>query len=184
MGRPKYMPREERLARIQQAAILRARGVPVNDIAAQLGVSRQTLHQWLTGPDSGSAKAVAQEVAAQNRAKIQAQAAIAANVVPIRPGIQTQGQAKAPSDDEFLSLEDRTRAVISQALRVVQEAITERNDVKAAMWALDRLDPERFGSASDKAIMAELRKAAAQATDGPVTVTISTPRRRDREAAS
>lgn len=182
MGRPKTIPREERLARIQQAAILRARGVPMNDVAAQLGVSRQTLHQWLTGPDSGSAKAVANEVAQQSRAQIQAQAVVAANVVPIRPGIRT-----APAEaSEVATVEEQTSAIISHALAVVQDALTNKADVKVAMWVLDRLDPERFGSASDKQTMAEVRKAAIEAnrTGRTVVVKISTPKRREAEEAA
>ena len=183
MGRPPAIPREKHLERLQQAAVMRARGVLVEDIAAHFGVTRKTIHAWLTGPESGPAHALAKEVAAASRVQKQAQAVVSGTIVPIRPGVQSE---PAVEFDVNADQDTQARQLMTQALKVLHTALVEDGNPKVAMWVLDRLDPERFGSASDKQTMAEVRKAAIEANRSgrTVVVKISTPKRRDAEEAA
>jgi hypothetical protein len=64
---------------------------------------------------------------------------------------------------------------------VLQSAL-EEGDAATARWVLERIRAEVYGSAADKKVMAELRKAATEAQSARVVVTIGGTKPRKQAA--
>jgi hypothetical protein len=94
-----------------------------------------------------------------------------AKVVPIRPDLTIVPPEVVPTIDDL-------RALALESLRVGIQS----GDLQASMWALERIDPETFGTPRDRKAMAELRKAAGDVQSARVVVTVAGARPRKREA--
>jgi hypothetical protein len=94
-----------------------------------------------------------------------------AKVVPIRPDLTIVPPEVVPTVDDL-------RALALESLRVGIQS----GDLQASMWALERIDPETFGTPRDRKAMAELRKAAGDVQSARVVVTVAGARPRKREA--
>ena len=139
--------------------------VPNAEIARRLGVTRQAVGQWIKR-DIEAPKPVTES---QVIALVQAARAESAKVIPIRPDLPP-----ANDSDPATSLEERAVAVLQSAL--------EEGDAATARWVLERIRAEVYGSAADKKVMAELRKAATEAQSARVVVTIGGTKPRKQAA--
>lgn len=139
----------------QQALGLHSQGYQPTEIAERLGVSRQAVHKWVKDAQSSPKPVTTADVIAL----VQAARAESAKVIPIRPDLPP-----ANDSDPATSLEERAVAVLQSAL--------EEGDAATARWVLERIRAEVYGSAADKKVMAELRKAATEAQSARVVVTI------------
>ena len=143
---------------------MHAQGIPNAEIARRLGITRQTVHGWVK--ESGESPRPVSE--AQVMAMVQAAAqAESAKVVPIRPDLTITPPEVVPTVDDL-------RALALESLRVGIQS----GDLQASMWALERIDPETFGTPRDRKAMAELREKAAAVAPSRVVVTIGTPKKR------
>jgi len=149
----------------QQALVMHGQQVPNAEIARRLGVTRQAVGQWIKR-DIEAPKPVTES---QVIALVQAARAESAKVIPIRPDLPP-----ANDSDPATSLEERAVAVLQSAL--------EEGDAATARWVLERIRAEVYGSAADKKVMAELRKAATEAQSARVVVTIGGTKPRKQAA--
>jgi transposase-like protein len=142
-------------------------GATIVDIARHFGVSRETVYQWFKEPPpttTGAEMAKAVRIASSPRPSV---------VVPIRAGVEVQ----AP-----LPVVELTReSLLERSVAVLQQAL-DAGDAATARWVAERVDPEAFGTATDKRIMADLRKAADAQQGGRVVVTIGGTKPRKQAA--
>ncbi len=144
------------------AALAIARGCTGEEAASLVGVSRQTVYNWMKAPEW---------VAFMQNARMQvADEKRGSNIIQLHPDRVDTAASRpvvAPESGEL----------VDHAIEVLRSAL-EQGDVRAATWVLERVDPERFGTPKDRQVMAELRKTAAASKSGPVIVTIETPAER------
>jgi hypothetical protein len=149
----------------QQALVLHAQKIHNAEIARRLGVTRAAVGKWVK-QDKEAPKPVTES---QVIARVQAARTESAKVIPIRPALPP-----ANDSDPATSLEERAVAVLQASL--------EEGDAATARWVLERIRAEVYGSAADKKVMAELRKAAGEAQSARVVVTIGGARPRKQAA--
>jgi hypothetical protein len=157
---------------MQRAALEIERGVPVREVAALFGISRQAVEQWAGHPDWPMYVAAAKAIVRQEAVA----AAAASNIIPIRPGVR---QPPPIDDTETVNTPE---TLVDQALNALAVAVRTGN-VQAATWVLERIDPARFGTPKDRLAMAELQKVAADVAPRKVTVTVTAPAKRKAESA-
>ena len=153
------------LSKRQQALVLHAQKIRNAEIARRLNVTRAAVGKWVKA-DIEAPKPVTES---QVIALVQAARAESAKVIPIRPDLPP-----ANDSDPATSLEERAVAVLQSAL--------EDGDAATARWVLERIRAEVYGSAADKKVMAELRKAAGDVQSARVVVTIGGTKPRKQAA--
>ena len=152
---------------MQRAALELARGKSYREVGELFRVSDECIRKWTKNANWPTYKAAAKAIVDAERPEL-------SNIITLHPDrVDTVAPrpVAAPESGEL----------VDHAIEVLRSAL-EQGDVRAAMWVLERVEPERFGAPKDRQVMAEIRKTAAQTKSGPVRVTIAAPKRREQSA--